>query len=530
MHNEIIEKLSKFSDPIEWERLCCDILSKVGYRGIEPQSVGGKDGGKDAIIWNDSLGKIAAHMSLRKDWKKKLFEDLEKTREKQYDKIIFCTSQLIPGITKDKLKEEVKTNFNVELDIFDQERFRVEIENNRPDLLRKLDLTDLQIYIENTDLLSVPIQEKSKKLEILQKYINENLDSADRVGIKDVNGIPQISINEFLKLITINTTFKIKKERIKGYKDIAEYIKDKLSEGEDVIFSEEEIENIDFKNLNEKIPDGKFKKLKISAEPIDKEIYIDIEIPDSEIMYEGVKVAPISRKDNYAVVKSFESDLVLIFKMYRPTEDNISNLDFKFSLDEDCYDLYQGIKFNKFIRDLKRQQYLIIRGSSNKKIILKGKPSIDFEFDEDWLELLTDLYKIGQTLNIIFPLPKSITPDEITIISQTIHAINSKKLKSNFNKFKLEFEKENIVPLLDDYEKNGYIDGVNLTLGSLNAKLFGQEINLGKGIAKLPPLKITDEIEIIKERLLKQDKITLEFIPYSESSYDLTLIDLDNLS
>lgn len=250
MHNEIIEKLSKFSDPIEWERLCCDILSKVGYRGIEPQSVGGKDGGKDAIIWNDSLGKIAAHMSLRKDWKKKLFEDLEKTREKQYNKIIFCTSQLIQGITKDNLKKEVKTNFNVEFDIFDQERFRVEIENNRPDLLRKLGLNNLQIYIENADLLSVPIQEKSKKLKILQKYLNENLDSADRVKIQNINGTPQISINEFLKLIEINTTFKIRKERLEGYKDIAEFINAKISEGEDVIFSEEEIQNIEFKNVS----------------------------------------------------------------------------------------------------------------------------------------------------------------------------------------------------------------------------------------------------------------------------------------
>jgi len=529
MHNEIIEKLVNFSDPIEWERLCCDILSRIGYRGIEPQSVGGKDGGKDAIIWNDSLGRIAAHMSLRKDWKRKLYEDLEKTREKQYDKIIFCSSQLIQGITKDKLKEEVKTNFKVDFDIFDQERFRVEIENNRPDLLGKLGLNNLQIYIENADLLSVPIQEKSKKLKILQKYINENLDSADKVDIQNVNGVPQISINEFLKLITINTSLKIKKERLEGYKDFAEYINDKISEGEDVVFSEEEIESIDFKNHVEQFPDGKPKKLKISAVPIDKEIYIDIEIPGSDIIYERIKIAPISRKDNYAVVKSFETEFVLIFKMYRPEEGIISNMDLKFSLDDNCNNLYQGIKFNKFFRDLTRKEYLIIKDSTTKEIILKGKPSIDVEFDKDWLKLLTDLYKIGQTLNIVFLLPKSITQAEITIIAQTIYAINFKKLKFNFDKFELDFEKENIVPLLEDYEKNGYLDGVTLNMGSLNAKLFGKEINLGEGIAELPPLKINEEIEIIRDKLLNQDKINLELIPYRESSYDVILTDLKDI-
>ncbi len=530
MHNEIIEKLVKFSDPIEWERLCCDILSKVGYRGIEPQSVGGKDGGKDAIILNDSLGKTAVHMSLRKDWKTKLYEDLEKTREKQYDKIIFCSSQLIQGITKDKLKDEVKSNFNVDFEIFDQERFRVEIENNRPDLLSKLGLINLQIYIENADLLSVPIQEKPKKLKILQKYINENLDSADKVKIQNINGIPQISINEFLKLITINTTLKIKKERLEGYKDIAEYIKDKTSEGEDVIFSEEEIENIDFQHHEEEVPEGIPKTLKISAEPIGRRSCIDIEILGSDITYEGIKIAPISRKDNYSVVKSFESEFVFIFKMYWPKEGNRSNMDFKFSLDDNCNNLYQGIKYNKFIRDLNEKKYLIIKDSTTNKIILKGKPSIDFEFDEEWLKLLTDLYKIGQTLNIVFLLPKSITQDEITIIAQTIYAINFKKLKYNFDKLKLDFEKENIVPLLEDYEKNGYLSRVTLTMGSLNAKLFGKEINLGKGIAELPPLKINEEIEIIKDKLSNQDKINLELIPYRESSYDVILTDLEDIS
>jgi len=160
MHNEIIERLKKFSDSIEWERLCCDILSKMGYRGIEPQSVGGKDGGKDAIIWNDSMGNIAAHFSLRKDWKKKLYEDLEKTKGKSYSKIIYCSNQLISGITKDKIREDVEKKYGVKIDLFDQERFRVEIENNRPDLLKKLGLLkeenqrlkELYIIKHNTDL------------------------------------------------------------------------------------------------------------------------------------------------------------------------------------------------------------------------------------------------------------------------------------------------------------------------------------------------------------------------------------------
>ena len=530
MHNEIIEKLNKFSDPIEWERLCCDILSKMDYRGIEPQSVGGKDGGKDAIIWNDSLGNIVAHFSLRKDWKKKLYEDLEKTKGKSYGKIIFCSNQLIQGPTKDKVRKVVEEKYGAKLDIFDQERLRVDIENNRPDLLRKLGLLNLQILIENADLLSLSTKEKPKKLEILQKYLNENLDSSDKVTIKNVNGTPQVSINEFLELIKINTRFKIKNERLDGYKNIMEYIKSKTSEGEDLIFSEDEIEYFYIDHPYKKIPVGKLKTLKISAsaEPTNKEIYVDIETIDSDIKYERIKIALISRKDEYDVFKSFGSDVTLISKMYKPWGKG-SKVDIKFKLNEECNDLYQGIKFNKFMRDLSKSGVLIIRENSNKKILLNGNPPIEYEVNEGWLNLLDDLYKIGQKLNIVFPLPRSVTPDEVTVISLTINAINSKKLEGSFNGMDIESEKDKILPLLIDYEKNGYIEGVTLTFGSINGKLLGQEINLGKGIAKLPPLKFNTNIEGIKEKLLKEGKLKLKLSPFKENeSIEFALSELDD--
>lgn len=222
--------------------------------------------------------------------------------------------------------------------------------------------------------------------------------------------------------------------------------------------------------------------------------------------------------------------MTLISKMYKPWGKG-SKVDIKFKLNEECNDLYQGIKFNKFMRDLSKSGVLIIRENSTKKILLSRKPKIEYEDNEGWLNVLDNLYKIGQKLNIVFSLPRSITPDEDTLISQTIHAINSKKLEICFNEMDIEFEKEKILPILADYEKNGYIEGVTLTYGSINGKLLGQEINLGKGIARLPPLKFNINIEAIKEKLLKENKIKLKLSPFKESeSFEFALAELDDSS
>jgi hypothetical protein len=75
MYNETVQRLEKFSDLTEFERLCCDLLSRIGYRFIEPQGVGKKDGGKDALHFADE-NKTVILMSLRGDWEIKILEDL----------------------------------------------------------------------------------------------------------------------------------------------------------------------------------------------------------------------------------------------------------------------------------------------------------------------------------------------------------------------------------------------------------------------------------------------------------------------
>ena len=64
LESETIRKLTEYSDIVEFERLCSDLLAKLGYQGIEPQGIGRKDGGKDALLThneNQTLGSLCKH-------------------------------------------------------------------------------------------------------------------------------------------------------------------------------------------------------------------------------------------------------------------------------------------------------------------------------------------------------------------------------------------------------------------------------------------------------------------------------------
>jgi len=136
--NEIAQRLELFTDIVEFERLASDILSRNGHRGIDPQSIGRRDGGKDAVLRYGINNERVYHYSLRKDWRVKLFEDLETVRTHGRlgpgKDFVFVTSHRVDGLEQDALREEVRTTFGWNLDIWHQERLRVELQSNSQDL------------------------------------------------------------------------------------------------------------------------------------------------------------------------------------------------------------------------------------------------------------------------------------------------------------------------------------------------------------------------------------------------------------
>lgn len=151
MYHQTLQKLSHMTDHVEFERMMSDLLSSIGYKGIDPQSPGLPDNGKDALYY-DKASIILFAFSLRKDWKEKFQDDFQKATASgtQFQKFVFCTNQNIPTLEKDKLRQ-VKA---VEIDFFDAERLRVLLDTHckkiREVYLGIQDNTTIRKKIRNT--------------------------------------------------------------------------------------------------------------------------------------------------------------------------------------------------------------------------------------------------------------------------------------------------------------------------------------------------------------------------------------------
>jgi len=127
MFHETLQKLENMTDHVEFERMMCDLLASHGYKGIDPQSPGLPDGGKDALFFSEEDGGVWFAFSLRKDWKTKFNSDLKQAKDSKhsFNKFVFCTSRALPVLERDKI---ISKNIDLKIDFWDQERIRVALD------------------------------------------------------------------------------------------------------------------------------------------------------------------------------------------------------------------------------------------------------------------------------------------------------------------------------------------------------------------------------------------------------------------
>lgn len=105
MHSDTTAHLEAYDNQHEFERMCADILNRLGYKEVVLRAPrGGSDGGMDVTFTTTSGEKGLACVTLRKDVEAKFKEDFEQRKNGDFEVyIFFCTAYLT---SNQKLKFE----------------------------------------------------------------------------------------------------------------------------------------------------------------------------------------------------------------------------------------------------------------------------------------------------------------------------------------------------------------------------------------------------------------------------------------
>ena len=130
--------LDEITDYFEFERLCHDLMARVGFSGIEPLG-GFRDKGRDAIHFNEQSDRTTIFCySVREDWRAKLAEDAAKIYRHNHecDRIVFLTTATLSAGERDEAKQSIREEYNWALDLYGKERLRVLLDSEHPDIKR----------------------------------------------------------------------------------------------------------------------------------------------------------------------------------------------------------------------------------------------------------------------------------------------------------------------------------------------------------------------------------------------------------
>lgn len=141
MYSRTRDELEHMTDFSAFEDLCNLLLSRIGYEGIDPQGIQGRDGGKDSILRRDDT--TVFHYSLRSDWEAKLDDDLDTVKEHvqdrdfDCDRFVFATNEFIGGEKKGDKKNAVEDEYGWEFELIDGYRIQSELDSHHLDLRKK---------------------------------------------------------------------------------------------------------------------------------------------------------------------------------------------------------------------------------------------------------------------------------------------------------------------------------------------------------------------------------------------------------
>ncbi len=133
--SETVYCLEKVTDYLEFERLCNDLMTRLGYSDIEPLG-GYHDKGRDALHVSLQESITIFAYSVRKDWRVKLSEDAAEIQRHghQCHRLVFVSTSVISAGHRDEIVATIRNEYGWEVEVYGVERLRVLLDNEFSDL------------------------------------------------------------------------------------------------------------------------------------------------------------------------------------------------------------------------------------------------------------------------------------------------------------------------------------------------------------------------------------------------------------
>lgn len=229
MYNTTGLVLANITDDIMFEYMMCDLMSAYKYKGIDPQSPGMTDNGKDAL-YHDAECSVVFAFSIQKGWKRKFEKDFASAKSNNlvFNQFIFCTNQRAAPVVRDKIKSE-KEKEGITIDFFDRDRIQILLDRDykkiREKYLNIRDNTSIRRKIRN--LLFDPDSEVEQPLRWQMLQMIAPLDLLGLFNtIKDEDITEVVEDQEEYEILTAFVDQFIKLRKAAG--DIDRYLRRRL--------------------------------------------------------------------------------------------------------------------------------------------------------------------------------------------------------------------------------------------------------------------------------------------------------------
>lgn len=502
-------------DSSRFQRLCNDLLLRI-LPDMKPIDGSGGDDGVDSFI-GMLKGELVIYQykffdgRLNSSRKKQIIDSFNTAKDKNAG-MKEWTLMITVDFTCEEQKwfetELIEKNSEIKIDYWGKQKLESLICENDT-LLEKYFSKSIMVAgkkaVKALSFLSdPPIKRIMSHADEMKKIANEN----PHLGMKYVVDSEKNQTNVTFdpkQPMEFSVKLKFPKEKFGDTKP--DKLLDKINSGETIQFNEGEVEAIEFKDdeMKDLIPDASKLRMVIQPQYLLNEVMVSIEVPNSPLFYDDVKMIPIRMEgDNIALsLKNLPCETQMEFSK----NTGVAKFNIKYSITGKP--IFTVKRFMNFVDTIEKNKMLLIRHKDSGKTIMQGAINFDsVELIDPFSRMLVEkLSIIENQKHVSFNFPEQVTDNDYNYMLMASDLVNSGVHNTTIKDITLNITLKGIDSFLEKYHNEGdKMTGVVARYAGVKINIFGVEIPIGEVEHRLPKMKIIN-LEEVQEKIKAKEQL-----------------------